>query len=101
MPTETETVTRRPRTQRSRVLLVEAPDASAVRATIRAMWLKERRTGSYAPTDELVLDLDQLDLGDLLSLKNTIRARLTACMLPVQSGSEAGRSRQLVVFARP
>ncbi len=93
---ETDTPTRTTRTRRSRVLLVETPDANAVRATIRALWHKERRVAGHAPTDELILDLEQLDLGDLLSLKHTIRARLTARMLPEVEGS-----RQLVVFAHP
>lgn len=85
------------RTRRSRVLLVETPDAAAVRANIRALWHKERRVAGHAPTEELTLDLEQLDLGDLLSLKNTIRARLTARLLPATAGVEGGR--QLVVFA--
>lgn len=58
------------------VTRLASPDPAALRATIRALWCKERTLGVYSPVDELCLDLDALDLNDLRALKTRILARL-------------------------
>ncbi|NJK82303.1 MAG: hypothetical protein HC876_12485 [Chloroflexaceae bacterium] len=99
MTVEQDVLTRTGRRRRSKVYLTmqqttETPETAALCATIRALWNKERRLGEHTPADELSLDLEGLALGDLQSLKNEVRARLTARML----GSDGG-TLQLVVYA--
>jgi hypothetical protein len=52
------------------------PDASALCVAIRRLWSKERRLGSYAPTEELSLDLETLDTDALHTLRAQVRTRI-------------------------
>jgi hypothetical protein len=52
------------------------PDASALCVAIRRLWSKERRLGSYAPTEELSLDLETLDTETLQALRAQVRTRI-------------------------
>jgi hypothetical protein len=53
-----------------------APDASALCVAIRRLWSKERRLGSYVPTEELSLDLETLDADALHALRAQVRTRI-------------------------
>lgn len=93
------------RRKQSRVSLaandyVATPDQAALCATIRGLWQKEYRLGGYAPVNELCLELDALDLGDLLALKNRIRARLSA-RLEADTSSEGGTRRAIYATSTP
>jgi hypothetical protein len=52
------------------------PDKLALGATIRALWQKEHRLGSYAPVEEVCLDLDELDIEALRALRARVLMRL-------------------------
>lgn len=53
-----------------------APDATALRATIQALWRKERRLGRFVSAEEVCLDLDGLDIEALRALRAQICIRL-------------------------
>jgi hypothetical protein len=49
---------------------------TALAVSIRALWRKERQLGMYAPVEEMCLDLDEMDIEALRTLKAHIWLRI-------------------------
>jgi hypothetical protein len=75
--------------RRASVTRLNSPEPAALRATIRALWCKERTLGVYSPADEVGLDLETLDLNDLRALKTRILARLHHRITSIVQADEA------------
>lgn len=70
--------------RRARIDYIYSPDASALGMTIRALWRKERRLGSYAPAEELCCNLEELEVTELRELKARILERIQAQLAAAQ-----------------